>query len=368
MGELRPTVGCRTAAATGATAHRAWWWLGILSLGALMAVGCGTVAPTGPAGSALAPVTSPSAPTTGVSSAPEPPAIDPGVGRLVWLADSAGGLGVWTTDLAGGDVRPYVLDLDTETIAIRDAVPVGRDVAFIRDTSGAAGQLYVVSFTDPPRLLLDSVESFVVYRDRELLAVRDDGAIRAIWRVPIDGSPPAVIAEVTLPDDGPELGAFGFAVSPDGRTVAAGWVGGPLEVVGPAPGSFHDLGRPLVVADDGRVVAVLGRSGEAYLVDGDRLTELAPPESDPLAVPGTGVVAWPVVDASGELSAVEVRDLLADADDTYPASGPATNVVAVTASHVILEATAFDPLSRTSAVIDRKDGRAATFLASAPGE
>jgi hypothetical protein len=307
-------------------------------------------------------------PTTQESGAPEPPAIDPGVGRLVWLADSAGGLGVWTTDLAGGDVRPYVLDVDTETIGLRDALPVGRDVALIRDTSGAAGQLYVASLTDPPRLLLDSVETFVVYRDRELLAVRDDGAMRAIWRVPIDGSPPAVIAEITLPDDSPELGTFGFAVSPDGRTVAAGWVGGPLEVVGPAPASLHDLGAPLVVADDGRVVAVTGRSGEAYLVEGDRLIDLAPPESDPLAVPGTGVVAWAVVDATGELSAVEVRDLLAGTDETYPATGQANNVVAVTATHVILEATAFDPLIRTSGAIDRRDGRAATFLASAPGE
>ena len=333
-----------------------------------MAVGCGLVAPTGPAGSGPAPAATPSLPTTEVSGAPEPPAIDPAVGRLVWLADSAGGLGVWTTDLAGGDVRPYLLDIDTETIALRDALPVGRDVALIRDTSGAAGQLYVASLTDPPRLVLDSVETFVVDRDRELLAVRDDGAMRAIWRVPIDGSPPAVIAEIPVPDDSPELGPFGFAVSPDGRTVAAGGVGGPLEVVGPAPGSFHDLGAPLVVADDGRVVAVMGRSGEAYLVGGDRLTELAPPESDPLAVAGTGVLAWAVVDASGELSAVEVRDLLADTDDTYPASGPATNVVAVTPNHVILEATAFDPLTRTSAVIDRTDGRAATFLAAAPGE
>jgi len=112
----------------------------------------------------------------------------------------------------------------------------------------------------------------------------------------------------------------------------------------------------------------MGRSGEAYLVDGDRLIDLAPPESDPLAVPGTGVVAWAVVDASGELSAVDVRDLLAGTNETYPVGGPATNVVSVTATHVILEATAFDPLTRTVAVIDRTDGRAATFLASAPGE
>jgi hypothetical protein len=42
-------------------------------------------------------------------------------------------------------------------------------------------------------------------------------------------------------------------------------------------------------------------------------------------------------------------------------------VVAVTPDHVILEATAFDPQSRTVTVVDRRDGGLATFEAPAPG-
>jgi hypothetical protein len=148
--------------------------------------------------------------------------------------------------------------------------------------------------------------------------------------------------------------------------VAAGWVGGPLVLSGPVPGTFRDLGAPLVVGDDGRLVAVTGRAGEAYLVDRERLVELAPPDSDPLAVPGTGSVAWATVGEDGALLSVEVRDLLAGTTEMYPAGGPATNVHQLTPTHVILEATAFDPLTRTVGVVDRRDGRTATFEASAP--
>lgn len=338
-----------------------------------MAAGCGLVAPTGPAASPSSrsdpASTQPSGPsaTAQVPASADAPAIDPAVGRFVWLVNRAGGLGVWSTDLAGGDVRAYLANVDLANTALRDARLVGADVVLIREApTTAASELWVVSLTAPPRLLLDAVETFVVSGDREVLAVRDEGTTRAIWRVPTGGAPPATIAEQPLPDDGPELGPFGFAISPDGRTVAAGWVGGPVEVIGPAPASFRDIGAPLVVADDGRIVAVTGRAGEAYLVDGDRLVDLAPPEGDPLAVPGSGTVAWTSVGEDGALIAVEVRDLLAGTTETYQAGGLATNVVGLSASHVILEATAFDPLTRTVGVVDRRDRRFETFEASAP--
>jgi hypothetical protein len=35
---------------------------------------------------------------------------------------------------------------------------------------------------------------------------------------------------------------------------------------------------------------------------------------------------------------------------------------------VLLEATAFDPLARTVGIVDRRDGRFATFEASAPAD
>lgn len=344
-----------------------------LALIAALATGCGLVAPSGPA---MSPSTRSEPASTGpagpsasaqVPASPSGPAIDPGVGRLVWLVDRAGGLGVWTTELAGGGVRAYLANLDEAGTTLRDARLVGDDVVLIREApSAAAAELWVVSQTAPPRLLLDAVQTFVVNGDREVLAVRDEGASRAIWRVPTAGAAPSIIAQLPLPGDGPELGSFGFAISPDGLTVAAGWVGGPLEVIGPAAASFRDIGAPLVVADDGRVIAVTGRAGEAYLVDGDRLVDLAPPDSDPVSVPGSGTVAWGSVGEDGELLTVEVRDLLAGTSVTYPAHGLATNVRELSAGHVILEATAFDPLTRTVGVVDRRDGRFETFEASAP--
>ncbi len=349
----------------------------MLALVATLATGCGLVTPTGPvassptataaAGTSAAGSSEMAGPSAnaGAPASPSGAAVDPSVGQLVWLVNRAGDLGVWTTDLAGGNVRTYLAHLDEAGVSLRDARLVGDDVAFIREAPAASSsELWIVpGGAAPPRVLLDGVVSFVVRGDHEVLAVRDDSGSREIWRVPTSGPPPSVVAKVPMqPDPGP----FGFAISPDGRTVAAGWVGGPLEVVGPNPASFFDRGAPLVVADGGHVVAVTGRAGEAYVVDGDRLTDLAPPDSDPVSIPGTGFVAWPSVGDDGTLVGVEVHDLLAGTGQTYEASGPATNVRELTASLVVLEATAFDPLHRTVGVLDLRDGRFATFEAPAP--
>lgn len=362
MGELQHAIGPRRRAL-----------LALLAPIAVLSSSCGLVAPTAPAPSATsgAPTTDGSGdpPSAPASATPEGPAIDPAIGRLVWLVDRAGRFGVWTTDLAGGDPQTYLAGLDEEATTIRDARPAGDHVALIReDPAGSTPELWLVSLDRPPRVLLTGVTSFVVRSDAEVVAVRDVGAMRSIWRVPLDNGAPTSLAEFRVPAHGSLVGPFGFAISPDGRTVAAGWVGGPLVVSGPAPGTFRDLGAPLVVGDDGRPVAVTGRAGEAYLVDGARLVQLAPPESDPLAVPGTGRVAWATVGEDGELRSVEVRDLLAGTTETYPAGGPATNVQQLTPTHVILEATAFDPGQRTVGVVDRRDGRWATFEAPAPPE
>jgi hypothetical protein len=334
---------------------------------AALAVGCGPVAPSGPTAptSGTAPPTEPSSsPAASTDGSASQATVDPGVGRLAWLVDRAGSFGVWTTDLAGGDVRSYAAGLDEAVTTLREPVPVDDDVVVIRDA--ATPELWVLSQNAPPRLLLDAVESFVVEDDRTVLAVRDEGSIRSIWRVPLGGGQPESLAELPLAGGGPELGPFGFALSPDGRTVAAGWVGGPVEISGPAPSSLRDVGAPLVVADDGRLVATTGRAGEAYLLQGGRLTDLAPTDSDPFAVPPSGTVAWGSVGEDGQLAAVEVRDLIAGTRETHPAGGSATRVVGVTESHVILEATAFDPLSRTVTIVDRRDGTTATFTAPAP--
>lgn len=307
-----------------------------------------------------------SAPASPIVPTPSAAAIDPAVGRLVWLVNRSREFGVWTTDLAGGDARTYLAGLDVDGAVLRDGRAVGEDVAFIREGPAARSELWLVALGTPPRIVLDAVDSFMVRDDGEILAVRDDGTRRAIWRVPTGQERPVQVADLALPDERPELGPFGFAISPDGRTVAAGWVGGPLEVMGPAPASLDDLGAPLVVGDDGRLVAVTGRAGEAYLVDGLRLVDFAPPDSDPIAVPGTGWVAWATMGVDGGTSAIEVRDLIGGARETYPAGGLPPNVQELTPTHVILESTAFDPLERIVGVVDRRDGRVAMFEPSAP--
>jgi hypothetical protein len=287
------------------------------------------------------------------------------VARLVWLVDASGTLGVWTTDLAGGDARTYLAGLDEIGVALRDATLAGEDVVLIRD--GPTSDLWLLPGTGTPRVLLDRVGAYRVTGPHEMLALREAGTTRELWRVRLDGPPPERIGE--LPSGGVgggELGAFSLAVSPDGRSVAAGWVGGPVAILGPHPAELVDVGAPLVVDDTGELVAVTGRAGEAYTLRDGALKELAPADADPLAAPRSGVVAWGVVDGRGDLEAVEVRDLLDRTDRTYPAAGAATNVREVTGDHVVLEATAFDPLRRTAAFLDLRDGSFAVFEAEAP--
>jgi hypothetical protein len=350
MGELQHAVARRRA------------WLALV-LVAEIGSGCGP-APTAPVVSSSVTSQAPSGPATSISASPA--AIPPAEGRLVWIENREGGFGVWTTDLAGGDVRTYLSELDEADTTIRDAWLVGDDVAFIKEGMTGSSELWLVSLGAPPRVLLDAVESFVVHGGGEVLAVRDEGTRRSIWRVPTGPGRPTDIADIALPGEGPELGPFGFAISPDGRTIAAGWVGGPLEVIGPVPATYDDMGAPLVVADDGRLVAVTGRAFEAYLVDGDKLVELAPADSDPVAILGTGSVAWTSFGEDGRLAAFEVRDLLAGTRETYPMDGAATNVRELTPNYVMAEGAAFDPLIRAVAIIDRRDGRSAKFVAQAP--
>lgn len=373
MGEFQQAVTSRDAAAATYGWPRRWQILP-LALFAALATGCGLLTPSSlppsPPSATEPATTAPTGPSASgtVPASPSDQAIDPAVGRLVWLLDRAGDLGVWTTDLAGGDVRTYLANVDVAKTSLRDARLVGEDVVLIRESPAASSaELWVVPPNGAPRVLLDQVDSFVVSGELEVLAVRDDEAsTRAIWRVPTTGASPTLMAQVPLPAGGPDLGPFGFAISPDGRSVAMGWVGGPLSVIGPNPQSLHDLGAPLVVDDAGQVIAVTGRAGEAYLVQGDQLTDLAPPDSDPIGISGTSFVAWPVVGDDGALVVVEVRDLVSGRAATYQAHGLATNVREVSANLVILEGTAFDPLNRTIGVLDRQDGRFATFEASAP--
>jgi hypothetical protein len=323
---------------------------------------------SGPSGSSagsasLAGSGEPSIPASATASPPTVP-VTPAEGRLVWLTDSAGTLGVWTTDLAGRDVRRFTGDLDDDVVALRDPTVVGDSVLVIRDDpTGALWRLDPGGA--PPQVLLDRVAGTQPLAGDAVLAWRDRGRVRELWRVPLR-TRAEQIGELVLPRDEASLGGFGVAVSPDGETIAAGWVGGPVLVMGPAPSARADIGRPLAVDDAGRILATVGRAGEAYRLDGDALQPLAPEDADPLVAPGSAIVAWGATDPAGELTGVEVHDLATDTARTYAATGTATNVVAVTADHVLLEATPFDPLRRTTTWLRLRDGAVGTFEATAP--
>jgi hypothetical protein len=307
----------------------------------------------------------PTASSSAPASTTDPVAVDPAEGRLVWTVDATGRPGIWTTDLGGGDVRPILVGIEGPIAGVRDAILVGDQVVHIVDLP-AGGELRTV-VGGLPRPLLDRVLAFVIESTARVVAIRDLEAGPQIVRVPLDGGATDLLLEAASPAD-PAIaaGPFGVAVSPDGRSVAAGWVGGPVTIVGPAPATLDDVGAPLVVDDDGRLVATTGRAGEAYLLRDGRLDELAPPDSDPIVAPGSTTVAWGAVGDDGALRSVEVRDVVSGEARTFPAAGRATNVREVTRDHVLLEATAFDPLRRTVGYLDLRDGRFATFESVAP--
>lgn len=284
----------------------------------------------------------------------------------MWLVDAGGRAGLWTTDLAGGDPVTYLAGLDEGTTTIRDPLLVGEAVVFIADRPGGS-ELRVVLPGSPVALLLDRVVAVQPDGPDSVIAVRDEGSTRQIVRVRVGGAAPERLLEVPIPADAAAAGGpFGVAISPDGRTVAAGWVGATVTIDGPVPSTLDDVGAPLVVGDDGVLAAVTGRAGEAWLVVAGQLTELAPADSDPLTLPGTGFVAWPALDPGDALTAVEVRDVLAGLSRRYPVGGSADGIREFTPDHILLEATAFDPLQRTVGYLDLDDGRFGTFEASAP--
>lgn len=362
MGELRDAV-------TG----RHWRRIGgVAFVAAAVSLGCDLVpVPPSPAASGAA---SPSAVATGTpaDSVPSGPPTSPpdpimaAEGRLVWLVDAGGRAGLWTTDLAGGDPVTYIAGLDEGTTTIRDPLIVGDAVVFIADRPGAS-ELRVVLPGSPAGLLLDRVVAVQPDGPDSVIATRDEGSTRQVVRIRVGGAAPERLLEVPIPADAAAAGGpFGVAISPDGRTVAAGWVGATVTIDGPFPSTLDDVGAPLVVGDDGVLAAVTGRAGEAYLVVAGQLTELAPPDSDPLTLPGTGFVAWPALDGADTLDAIEVRDVLAGLSRTYPVGGSADGIREFTPDHILLEATAFDPRQRTVGYLDLDDGRFGTFAAGAP--
>ncbi|HET7168282.1 MAG TPA: hypothetical protein VFI69_03700 [Candidatus Limnocylindrales bacterium] len=354
MGELRDVIHGRAVG------------VAITAAVVLATSGCAPRPATPPPGSAGP---SPTVDTTVAASPAASPSSGPVLaseGRLIWLVDAAGTAGLWTTDLAGEGSVVYLPRIAEATTSVRDAFLVGDAMVVIVDRPGAS-ELTLVRPEVPPRVLLDRVSQVLPDTSESVLAVRDAGAGRQVVRVPLAGGRPAVLWEAALPADASVASApFGVALSPDRRTVAAGWVGGRVTIVGPLPSTIDDVGAPLIVGDDGRLAATIGRAGEAYRIDGDAVTDLAPPDSDPLALAGTGFVAWPVLDADGALTAVQLEDVLTGASRTFPAQGPAGTLREFLPDHVLLEATAFDPRRRTIGYLELGDGRFGSFEAKAP--
>lgn len=343
-------------------------------LAVAMAIGLATWAcgpqPASPSAGSAGPSPAPgSTATTAPDPAPTSDSSGPVLaseGRLIWLVDAAGAAGLWTTDLAGGDAIAYLPRVPDATTTLRDAILVGDAVVVIVDRPGAS-ELTIVRPGTAPRVVLDRVSQVMPDTAESVIAVRDEDARQQVVRVPLGNGRPAVLWEAAFPLDASVASSpFGVALSPDRRTVAAGWVGGTVTIVGPAPSTIDDVGAPLVVGDGGRLAATFGRAGEAYRIDGDAVTDLAPPDSDPLALAGTGFVAWPVVDGAGALAAIQLEDVLAGASRTFPARGPAAALHEFRPDHVLLETTAFDPLHRTIGYLDLGDGRFGTFEAAAP--
>ncbi len=362
MGEL-PEVIARLARRVG----------GLVVAVAAVSAACGPSLPSPslPSGSGGPPPTGFPSVSPGDSASPAAVPSPPGVvaaseGRLIWLVDGAGRAGLWTTDLAGGDPRTYLAALDEGTTTIRDPILLDAVIVFIADRPGGS-ELRALLPGTVAAVLLDRVVAIQPDGPATIIAVRDEGTTRQVVRVHIDGAAPERLLEMPLPGDTvTAAGPFGVAISPDRQTTAAGWVGGDVVIAGPSPATLTDVGAPLVVGDDGVLAAVSGRAGEAHLVTADGPVELAPPDSDPLTLPGTGFVAWPVLDPAGALVAVEVRDVLADARRTYPAGGAANGIREFRPDHVLLEATAIDPLGRTVGYVALEDGRFGSFDASAP--
>lgn len=358
MGELRHAVR-RTA--------RAGLALGIVAV----VLGCAApdIDPSGP----IPATDRPSSPTVATGEpAPSPDATIPSAvaaaeGRLVWTVDARGSAGIWTTDLAGGDARTLLAGLGDGGGPIRDAILVGDIVLFIRD-SPAGSVLWAVREGAVPLFLLDAVEAFAVVSDVEVVAVRSPDGRRRAMRLRLGTGAVEIVGDLAADDPGAvDLGPYGVAVSPDGRTVAAGRVGGPIETVGVISGPAGvDIGAPLVVTNDGTVAASEGRAGEAYLVRDGALVPLAPPDSDPIVGPGGSIVAWGSVADDGTLTSVEAEDVISGAMRSYPAAGRATKVRWFTRTGILLEATAFDPLRRSVAFLDLGSGRFGTFEAGAP--
>ena len=131
----------------------------------------------------------------------------------------------------------------------------------IRDA--ATPELWVLSQSAPPRLLLDAVETFVVEDDRTVLAVRDEGSVRVDLAGADRGRPAGIDRRAARAGAADRNSVRSGSrsrpmVGPSPRAGSAGR----SRSAGRDPRAFDDVGAPLVVADDGRLVAT-ARAGQA---------------------------------------------------------------------------------------------------------
>jgi Tol biopolymer transport system component len=145
--------------------------------------------------------------------------------EIAFVSDRGGTLQIWVAPVTEGrrTGEPRQVTLLRGTITSPAWSPDGRQVAFILDT-GKGGGVWVadVAGRTPPRPLVEGGDPLM------LLWLRSPGKLlvsgfygsqaRAVWEVPLDGSPPTPFAPAKA--SGPDAEIFDFDLSPDGTLLA----------------------------------------------------------------------------------------------------------------------------------------------------
>jgi hypothetical protein len=170
--------------------------------------------------------------------------------------------------------------------------------------------LVVFSANGDRRVLLDrAIPDFLALPSGDIVAAREADVGVEVWWLNAAGDARLVGAvEATTAETGP----FGLAVSPDGRSIAAGWAGDSVRVFGPAPAELREIGSPVIVSDDGEVLIARGVAGDVLFWDNDTLSTLGFASSDPLARPGSTLVAWHAASSEPGIGSVELFDPVND--------------------------------------------------------
>lgn len=285
--------------------------------------------------------------------------------RLVWRASADDAEGLWTTALDGSDPKQYAAQESAAGIIFRDPRLIdGRIVAVAVARGLTASELVAVDDAGVERVLPDVWNTYLAFGDSEAVAtVGREVNTEQVVRVRLAaGAQPQILGPLPpLRSDMDQLlMAFGFAVSPDGRSVSAGRDGGPIRVWGPVPGDFADLGAPVVVTNEGEPL-----DARHILADAGALPETI--VDGPVAEAGTSTVVWIIRDPQvlAVVTGVVVRDVLTGDQRRYPVRAPVMDILAITDRYVLFEEPRIGFI-RGIGYLDRQTGNFSLFEVPAP--